>query len=144
MQEEGTPKIEATLVSNIFITTDTRRHRFFRKGNHQGSSGPEKKGIQHSPDQAEWKIEKNKSNRSEITRTSQPSTPFMISFSRAKAACCLRYASRSPSARRSGTRWIRDQTFSRCSSLLRQIPSVKKISHQYTSYHVISWRRWRK
>lgn len=50
--------------------------------------------------------------------TSQPGTSFMISFSRARAACSLRYTSRSDSARSNGTRWIRDHARSRCNSLL--------------------------
>ena len=49
--------------------------------------------------------------------TSQSFTSFIISFSRANAACSRRYASRSPSARSNGTRCMRDQIFSRCSSL---------------------------
>jgi len=49
--------------------------------------------------------------------TSHPSTSFMISFSRAMAAWLRRYASRSCSARISGTRWILDQACSRFSSL---------------------------
>jgi hypothetical protein len=36
--------------------------------------------------------------------TSQPLTSFIISRSRSRDACCRRYASRSPSANRSGTR----------------------------------------
>jgi len=50
--------------------------------------------------------------------TSQPLTSFMISCSLAFAACCLRYASRSPSANKSGTRCNLDQIFSRSSSLI--------------------------
>jgi hypothetical protein len=50
-------------------------------------------------------------------RTSQPGTSFMISFSRDRAACWRRYRSRSPSAINRGTRCIRDQSFSRSSSL---------------------------
>lgn len=49
--------------------------------------------------------------------TSQSFTSFMMTLSRSSVASCLRYASRSPSARSSGTRWMRDQTFSLCSSL---------------------------
>ena len=49
--------------------------------------------------------------------TSQSFTSFIISFSRANAACSRRYASLSPSARSNGTRCMRDQIFSRCSSL---------------------------
>lgn len=52
------------------------------------------------------------------TLTSQPLTSFMISCSRAFAACCLRYASRSPSANKSGTRCNLDQILSRSSSLI--------------------------
>jgi hypothetical protein len=50
-------------------------------------------------------------------RTSQSFTPFIISCSRANAACSRRYASLSPSANSSGTRCMRDQIFSLCSSL---------------------------
>lgn len=50
-------------------------------------------------------------------RTSQPSTSFMISFSRASDACVRLNASRSPSASNIGTRWMRDHAFSRSSSL---------------------------
>jgi hypothetical protein len=50
-------------------------------------------------------------------RTSQSVTFFIISFSRANAACSRRYASLSPSASSSGTRCMRDHIFSRCSSL---------------------------
>lgn len=60
---------------------------------------------------------KNPQRASHGALTSQPGTSFMISFSRASAACSLRKTSRSDSARRSGTRWIRDHAFSRCSSL---------------------------
>lgn len=55
--------------------------------------------------------------RIERRLTSQPGTSFMISASRARAARKRRYASRSPSAKRSGTRCKRLHTFSRCSSL---------------------------
>ena len=60
-----------------------------------------------------------------MSLTSQPGTSFMIAFSRSSAACWRRYASRSPSARRRGTKWMRDQTFSLCSSLRRsEVASV--------------------
>lgn len=49
--------------------------------------------------------------------TSQSLTSRMITRSRASIASPLRYASRSPSASNSGTRWMRDQTFSLCNSL---------------------------
>ncbi len=50
-------------------------------------------------------------------RTSQSFTPFIISCSRANAARSRRYASLSPSANSNGTRCMRDQIFSLCSSL---------------------------
>lgn len=52
-----------------------------------------------------------------VLLTSQPFTSFIISFSRSNAALSRRYVSRSPSASSSGTRWMRDQAFSRCNSL---------------------------
>lgn len=62
--------------------------------------------------------------------TSQSFTSRMITLSRSSIASSLRYASRSPSARRSGTRWMRDQTFSLCSSLdgktMRQGPILRR------------------
>ena len=50
-------------------------------------------------------------------RTCQSFTSFIISCSRANAARSRRYASLSPSANSSGTRCMRDQIFSLCSSL---------------------------
>lgn len=55
--------------------------------------------------------------KNEQIRTSHPGTSFMISRSRARAASFRRYASRSCSARRTGTRLILDQAVSRLSSL---------------------------
>ena len=55
------------------------------------------------------------------SRTSQSFTSFIISLSRASAACWRLYASLSPSASRRGTKWIRDHAFSRSSSLRRQV-----------------------
>lgn len=51
------------------------------------------------------------------TRTSQPLTSFIISRSRARAACSLRYASRSPSASSMGVKYILDHSVSLLSSL---------------------------
>ncbi len=61
--------------------------------------------------------------------TSQSFTFFIISFSRASAACSRRYASLSPSARSSGTRCMRDQIFSRWSSLVQGKTVASPISH---------------
>lgn len=68
--------------------------------------------TQHGPFMSilSWDLEK-------CSHTSQPGTFFMISRSLACAACSRRYASRSPSAISKGTRYILDQTFSRCNSL---------------------------
>lgn len=60
--------------------------------------------------------------RIERRLTSQPGTSFIISASRARAARERRYASRSPSAKRSGTRCKRLHTFSRCNSLCSVYP----------------------
>ncbi len=69
-------------------------------------------------------------------RTSQPITSFIISFSRANAACSRRYASLSPSARSNGTRCMRDQIFSRCSSLVEKKTETQL--HLNQSYFPIS------
>jgi len=63
----------------------------------------------------------------QASRTSQSFTPFIISCSRANAARSRRYASLSPSANSSGTRCIRDQIFSLCSSLKKIVPSQSVI-----------------
>ena len=59
-------------------------------------------------------------------RTSQSFTPFMISCSRANAARSRWYASLSPSANSSGTRCMRDQIFSHCSSLGNCTTSISR------------------
>jgi hypothetical protein len=71
-------------------------------------------------------------------RTSQSFTPFIISCSRANAARSRRYASLSPSANNSGTRCMRDQIFSLCSSL-ENSPHLNQSSFPILNLH--KWTR---
>ena len=71
-------------------------------------------------------------------RTSQSFTPFIISCSRANAARSRRYASLSPSANSSGTRCMRDQIFSLCSSLENIHISI---SHPFPILDLHKWIR---